>query len=1034
MSYVELHARSAFSFLRGGSDPEALAREAARLQLPALALCDRDGFYGSVRLHMAAKEAGFRALPGCELTLDDGAVVPLLVESQAGYRTLGELLTTANLRAPKGEGRVTWAELAAHNSGLVALTGDEDGPVRRAWCTRGAAAAAEAGARLRDIFGADRLFVELQRHLLAGEEDENEFLVDWARAQRLPLLATNGVGYATPEARNVADAFTCLREHVTLDAAGRRLARNRERHLKPAAEMAALFADLPEAVANTARLAERLRFTLADLGYRFPDFGVPAGETQESFLRKMTYFGAQQRYGSVTGDVRRQLERELALIGKLGFSGYFLIVWDLCAFARERGILVQGRGSAANSAVCYALGITAVDPVGGKLLFERFLSEGRTDWPDIDLDLPSMERREEVIQEVYRRYGRRGAAMTANVITYRGRSTMREVGKVLGFPDDVLDRFSSLFHGGDYPQTIQLAEQLKLAGVTADHPRLPALLDTCRRVHGLPRHLGQHSGGMVLCAGALSDFVPLENARMPGRSVLQWDKTDCEDMGIVKVDLLGLGMMAALQDTLEICAARGQPVDLARIPKDDPATFKMIQEADTVGLFQIESRAQMSTLPRMKPETFYDLAIEVAIIRPGPIQGNAVNPYLARRAGREPVTYPDERAKPILERTLGVVLFQEQVLRLAMELGGFTAAEADELRRAIGFTRSQERLNRMKEKLGAALARNGVNAAAIESIQQSLASFALYGFPESHAISFALIAYASAWLKVHRPAAFFAGLLNNQPMGFYSSASLVQDARRHGIKTLPVCVRESEADCRVVADDAIRLGFASVRGVRAAAVSAMLETRRKLPFRSTTDFLRRTNFTAAERRALAKAGALNALATHRRAALWAVEEAGAGDELFRLVAVEEPEPELSPLERMTHLERLQADYETLDLTTGAHPMRLLRAKLPDAWPAAALKEAKNGERVRVAGAVITRQRPGTAKGFCFITLEDETGHANAIVRPALFEESRLVINLEPALLITGRVQNEQGVIHVMAERIEAVPELGLPAQASHDYH
>ena len=1033
MNYVELHARSAFSFLRGGSGPESIAAEVMRLQLPALALCDRDGVYGAVRLHMAAKDAGWRALVGCELTMDDGSVVPLLVATQRGYRRLCALLTTANLRAPKGEGRVTWRELAESNEGLIALTGDEEGPVRLAWRERGATAAAEAGEKLRKIFGPDRLFVELQRHYLAGEEEENEFLTAWARAHGLPLLATNGVRYATAADRRVADVFTCLREHTSLEAAGRRLAPNSECHLKGAKEMSALFADLPEALANTERLAARLEFTLANLGYRFPDYHVPPDESQDSFLRKMTYFGAQQRYGGINGEVRRQIERELALIAKLGFPGYFLIVWDLCAFARERGILVQGRGSAANSIVCYALGITAVDQIASKLLFERFLSEGRTDWPDIDLDLPSGDRRESVIQEVYRRYGRHGAAMTANVTTFKGRSTLREVGKVLGVPDDVLDRFSSLYHGGDYPQTLKLQEQLKLSGMAGNHPRLPALIDACQRIYGLPRHLSQHSGGMVLCAGRLDDYVPLENARMPGRSVLQWDKSDCEDMGIVKVDLLGLGMMAVLQDTLEICAQRGEPVDLARMPKDDPATFKLIQEADTVGLFQIESRAQMSTLPRMKPETFYDLAIEVAIIRPGPIQGNAVNPYLARRAGREPVTYPDERARPILERTLGVVLFQEQVLRLAMELGGFTAAEADELRRAIGFTRSQERLNKMKEKLGASLRKNKVTEEAIASIQQSLASFALYGFPESHAISFALIAYASAWLKVHRPAAFYAGLLNNQPMGFYSPASLVQDARRHGVQTLPVCVHLSGEKCEVIDGKTIRLGFASVRGVRAMNVTAMLRARGEHAFTSLGDFLRRTDFSAAERRALAKAGALNALASHRRAALWQVEEATGGDELFRLTQIDEPEPELSPLERMTHLERLQADYETLGLTTGAHPMRSLRAQLPELWTAESLRLAVNGTRVKIGGAVITRQRPGTAKGFCFITIEDETGHANAIVRPQLFEGSRLVINLEPALVITGRVQNEQGVIHVMAETIAALPSLGLPAQASHDF-
>ena len=1032
MAYVELHARSAFSFLRAGSLPESLVREAGRLGMAALGLCDRDGVYGAVRLHMSGKEAGVRALVGSELTMEDGSVVPVLVATRAGYQALCGLLTTVHLRAEKGEGRVGWAELAEAHHGLVALTGDLEGPVRGAWHAGGARAAEEAGERLLRIFGREHLYVEIQRHRVPGEERENTFLVDWARARGLPILATNDVLHAAPEDGGVVDVFTCLRHHTTLDAAGRRLSLNRERHLKGAPEMEALFADLPEAVLNTERLAGRIEFTLSNLGYRFPDHPVPAGESQDSFLRKMTLFGAQQRYGSVVGNVRRQIERELALIAKLGFSGYFLIVWDLCSFARERGSLVQGRGSAANSAVCYALGITAVDPIESKLLFERFLSEGRTDWPDIDLDLPSGERREELIQEVYRRYGRRGAAMTANVITYRGRSTIREVGKVFGFPDDALDRFSSLYHGGDLPQTIKLGEQLRMAGVPDSHPRLLALLDTCRRVKGLPRHLGQHSGGMVLSAGNLSEFVPLENARMPGRSVLQWDKNDIEDMGMLKVDLLGLGMMAALQDAVEICARRGRPVDLARLPKDDPAVFRMLQEADTIGIFQVESRAQMSTLPRMKPETFYDLAVEVAIIRPGPIQGDAVNPYLKRRSGEEPVTYPDERARPILERTLGVVLFQEQILRLAMELGGFTAAEADELRRAIGFTRSQERLDRMKARLELAFRANGVSEPAIAYLVKSLASFALYGFPESHAISFALIAYASAWLKVHHPGAFYASLLNCQPMGFYSPASLIQDGRRHGVSFLPVCVQASDAKSRVDGDTTVRLGLESVRGVRRQAVASLLQARGERPFASLGDFLRRVDLGAAERRALAGAGALNALAGHRRSALWTVEAFHGQDDLFRDT---DPaaEGELSPLERMTLLERLHADYTHLSLTAGAHPMRLARPLLEGVSTAAGLRDVPAGARVRICGSVITRQRPGTAKGFCFITLEDETGLANAIVRPRLFEEARLVINLEPALLITGRLQNEKGVIHIMAEEISGMPELGLPEQSSHDF-
>jgi len=1039
MAYVELHARSAFSFLRGGSLPETLAETAAKCGLSALALADRNGVYGAVRFHSTGTETGVRPLVGCEVVMEDESVVPLLVATRPGYQRLCRMLASAHLRAAKGEGRVKWSELAQDNEGLIALTGDEDGPLRRTWLTQGSPEAALAGERLLKVFGPERLFVEVQRHLIPGEEEVNDFLVAWARAKKLPLLATNGVAHALPQHRNVTDVFTCLREHKTLDQAGRRLSRNRERHLKSPAEMAALFADLPETIDNTQRLADRLEFTLDDLGYQFPDYPVPPEETQASFLNKMTYFGAQQRYGSVCGAVRRQLEKELELINRLGFSGYFLIVWDLCTFARQRGIQVQGRGSAANSAVCYSLGITAVDPVGGKLLFERFLSEGRMkngrlDWPDIDLDLPSGERREEVIQEVYRRYGRLGAAMTANVVTYKGRNTMREVGKVFGFPDDVLDRYSSLFHSGDYQQTIELGAQVQQAGVASDHPRLPILLETCRQIYGLPRHLSQHSGGMVLCKGDLCDYVPVENASMANRSVLQWDKTDCEEVGIIKVDLLGLGMMAVIQDTLEVSAARGQPVDLARMPKDDPKTFEMMQTADTIGVFQIESRAQMSTLPRMKPTCFYDVAIEVAIIRPGPIQGNAVNPYLKRRSGEEPVTYLDERARPILERTLGVVLFQEQMLQLAMELGGFTATEADELRRAIGFTRSQDRLNRMKAKLEVGLRKNQVNEAACAWLLKSLESFALYGFPESHAISFALIAYASVWLKVHRTAAFFAALLNNQPMGFYSPASLVQDARRHGVKTLPVDVHSSGRTCEVLADDSIKLGFSTVQGLRTANVAAMLAARQQMPFASMSDFLRRTDFTPEERRALAKAGALNALAGHRRAALWKVESVDSGDELFRLVAESAPEPELTPLERMTYLERLQADYEILGLTTGRHPMQLLRNQLPDLWTAADLKNGPVGALVKIGGAVITRQRPGTAKGFCFITIEDETGHANAIVRPQLFEDYRLTINLEPALIISGRLQNEQGVIHILAQEITALPKIGLPTQASHDFH
>ncbi|WP_404420432.1 DNA polymerase III subunit alpha [Nibricoccus sp. IMCC34717] len=1049
MDYVELHARSAFSFLRAGSSPEALTAACAKAGLRGFALCDRDGFQGSVRHYITGRELGVHAWVGCELTLADESVVPVLAGSLAAYQQTCRALTTTHLRAEKGEARLTWdelARLAAEAPDLIALTGDEEGPLRRTWTFEGPVAADLAGRRLLACFGHDRLYVEIQRHRQPEEEPLNAFLVAWARTHHLPLLATNGVCYAEPADAAAHDVLCCLRLHCTLDQAGRRLAKNRERHLKSAVAMRALFADLPEAVDNTVRLAARLPFDLSKLGYRFPDYAVPAGESQDSFLHKVATFGAQQRYGSVVGRVRSQIERELKLIAKLGFSGYFLIVWDICTFARERGILVQGRGSAANSVVCYALGITAVDPIASDLLFERFLSEGRSDWPDIDLDLPSGDCREEVIQEVYRRYGRRGAAMTANVICFKGRSTFREVGKVFGFADDVLDRFSSLFHGGDYPHTLKLQEQVALAGICADHPRLPALLDTCSRVFRLPRHLGQHSGGIVISSGGLDACVPLENARMPGRTILQWDKSDCEDLGIIKIDFLGLGMMAVLQDALSLCAERGHPVDLARIPKDDPATFEMIQKADTIGVFQIESRAQMATLPRMKPVTFYDLAVEVAIIRPGPIHGDAVHPYLARRAGEQPVSYPDERARPILERTLGVVLFQEQILRLAMELGGFTAAEADELRRAIGFTRSKERLERMQHRLTAALRANDVSEAATESIIRSLASFSLYGFPESHAISFALIAYASAWLKVHRAAEFYAALLNNQPMGFYSPASLIQDARRRGLRFLPVCVIESGAACSVVDDACVRLGLRGITGLTTACIQKLVTERRNRPFASLSDFLARVRPSRQARQLLAEAGAFQALASHRRDALWQVEAVHPDDDLFQWGQAASQTPaatasaaaaapaDASLLKPMTLTERMNADYRTQGLTVGRHPMALVRHRHPHLIPAGELARVPTGAQVEIGGSVITRQRPGTAKGICFITLEDETGLANAIVYPDLFEARRLVINLEAALRITGTVQNDHGVIHILAHDLRALGDAEVPVGSSHDYH
>jgi error-prone DNA polymerase len=1075
MSYVELHACSAFSFLRGGSFPEQLAEVAAELEMPAMALLDRNGVYGAQRFSVAAREHNVRPIIGCELLMEDGAVLPVLVENRTGYKNLCELLTKAHLRSEKGKCAVRWNELSEFAKGLVALFGSGStgcqpvvcgslpqtcNETPRAWrnCVRqdagrdrlAACAPRNAENRTRflvDRFGRENVFVEIQRHFIRGEERVNHELIDLARAHQLSLLATNGVKYAKRYGREVLDVFTCIREHTHLDAAGKLLTQNAERHLKSDRQMQELFRDLPEAIENTSRLAERLMFSLENLGYEFPEYPVPAGHTMDSFLRTIVGFGAQQRYAAISGKVKRQLEEELALITKLRFPGYFLIVWDIVNFCREHNIMVQGRGSAANSAVCYCLGITPVDPVENHLVFERFLNESRKGWPDIDLDLPSGDRREAVIQEIYRRYGKHGAAMTANVISYRGRSAAREIGKALNFAPSIIDRFSHLFASGDFPHTLEFESQIEQAGLPKNHPRMPAFIRLYHAIYGLPRHLGQHSGGMIICQNKLSSFVPLENASMPGRVVAQWDKDDCEDLGIVKVDLLGLGMMSVMQDAFELCRERGRPLDLAHIPKDDQKTFEIMQRADTIGVFQIESRAQMATLPRMKPKCFYDVVIEVAIIRPGPIQGDMVHPYLARRAGREPPTYFDPRLEPVLKRTLGVPLFQEQMLKIAMVMADFSGDEAEELRRALSFHRSEERMNKVCAKLRTAMERKGVAPDKIDKIIQSISSFALYGFPESHAISFAILAYGSAYLKVHRAPEFYASLLNNQPMGFYTPATIVRDAQRHDLKIKPVCVSQSEWRCTVLDDNTVRFGFCVVSGLREEHAEELVRQRKEQQFDSLEDFKRRVLLSKDELRTLAELGALNCFAKHRRAAMWDVEEtlhddllgsAGASPAVSR--ASRDTHRELfgggagAPLPPMTLPERVKADYETMNLTTGPHPMKLLRESLPNIWRAIDLPHARHGSIIQIAGNVICRQRPGTAKGFVFVSLEDETGVSNAIVDPDLFEHFRLVITEETFLLIEGEVQNSDNVVLIKAREIKPLAHAELVGSESHDFH
>jgi error-prone DNA polymerase len=1175
--YIELHARSAFSFLEGASLPEELAGVCAHFGMPAMALLDTDGVYGTPRFHLAMKKIGLKAHIGAEVTFQfpqsalakkisdlrsqiedshrpeassignlksavyNAGRLPLLVSSRAGYQNLCRLITKMKLRAKKGQGAVCAEELQEHAHGLICLTGGAEGPLAAALQQGGIDEARRRVDQLVRIFGPGNVYVELQRHFQREEESRNRAAITLARSLNLPLLATNGVCYAIPQGHQLCDAFTAIRHHRTLSTAGRLLGRNAERFLKSPREMQQLFADYPEAIANTRELSARLEFTLNDLCYEFPRYPVPEGETMNSFLRERAWEGFRQRYGRSSQDMqvkaRRQIEKELALIEKLKLAGYFLIVWDLVRYCREQNILVQGRGSAANSAVCYSLGITAVDAVSMELLFERFLSEERGEWPDIDLDLPSGDEREKVIQYVYQRYGARGAAMTANVITYRNRMAAREMGKALGFDPETLQKISAAVATWEFrDENDALDRRFRDAGLDLNHPRLRKYYELCIAVQDMPRHLGQHSGGMVICQGQLDSVVPLEPASMPRRVVVQWDKEDCADMGIVKVDLLGLGMMAVLKDSIELIRDHyHEEVDLAHLPPDDPDVYSSLQQADTVGLFQVESRAQMASLPRLLPKRFYDIVVQVAIIRPGPIVGQMVNPFILRRQGREEVTYPHPTLEPVLQRTLGVPLFQEQLLRIAMIAANFTGGEAEDLRRAMGFKRSQARMREIEAKLRAGMTQNGIPTKAQEEIILSITSFALYGFPESHAASFALIAYASAYLKCRYLAAFTAALLNNQPMGFYSPATIVKDAQRHGLKLLPVDVTCSDWNCTLEAvrsqpstvsgngeavtsasgqwpvvsktstagrrqnaahgpstslrvnhsrgwdagnaeapegrkNIALRMGLRYVRGLREEAGLALVRERMHAPFASIHDLTRRVpELRKDELTTLAEIGALNAVASdqwsgasktpvipapermrrveesrhsvlrtrnsqfHRRDALWQVERAV---RVSGPLLETQPEPDFpSPLQPMNHEERLVADFHGTGLTVGPHPMAYRREWLNAMGirRASELRDIPSGKRLRIGGCVIVRQRPGTAKGFVFLSLEDETGVANAIITPDLFHQNRLLLASEKFLAVEGILQNQDNVISVKAERV--LPLFVTKAETiSHDFH
>jgi len=1068
--YVELHAASAFSFLEGASQPEELIKRAVELDMPAMALLDRNGVYGSARFHTSAKRNGIRAHIGAETAVSclgsrlkppawlphqhiaEPVRLPLLCESRIGYQNLCQLVTQFKMREKsKVEGAASVDDLKQYASGLVCLTGGDEGPLAAALVKGGEEAGREIVERLVRIFGKDSVYVEVQRHHEREEEWRNQAAIRIAKSLKLPILATNGVRYATAYDREILDLFTAVRTHTDLDHAGRLLALNSQRHLRTTPEMEALFRDIPCAIENTSELSSRLQFELNDLGYEFPRYPVPDGETMDSFLRKRVAEGVMRRYGSKNDQdllerAKKQVEHELTLIARLGFAGYFLIVWDMIQFCKRNDILIQGRGSAANSAVCYALEITAIDPVGMELLFERFLSDSRGEWPDIDLDLPSEDKREQAIQYVYQRYGELGAAMTANVITYRGKSAAREVGKALGFDQKSLGRLSSLVGNWEWRgKTDTMAHSFHSAGFDVKHPRIAKYLELCMRIQDLPRHLGQHSGGMVICQGQLNCVVPLERASMPGRTVVQWDKEDCSDLGIIKVDLLGLGMMAVLKDCIELIPQHyGEEIDLAQLPEDDEV-YGVLQKADTVGMFQVESRAQMASLPRNNPTRFYDLVVQVAIIRPGPIVGNMMHPYMRRRQGREEITYPHPSLVPVLKRTLGVPLFQEQLLRMSMTVANFSGAEAEELRRAVGMRRSWERMKNLEVKLRAGMTVNEIDIKIQDSIVENISSFALYGFPESHAASFALIAYASAYFKVKYLAAFTCAILNNQPMGFYAPAVLVKDAQRHGLRVKPIDIQVSDWPCTIEHEIdgslSLRMGLGYAKGLRRQSAEALVLSRSQGGlFRYAEDLaLRVPLLNKKELTLLARIGALNRLdgIEHRRDALWQVERAGKPEgPLFRQRSDSlRDDTETLPLQQMNTEDRLVADYSGTGLTVGRHPMHYRRPELrrEHVLTAQELKTAKDGEYVRAAGCVIARQRPGTAKGFIFLSMEDETGIANVIVTPDLYERERLLVTRSKFLLVEGPLQNQDGVVHVKAVWLKKLSDKALDLR-SHDFH
>lgn len=1023
VAYAELHTHSAYSFLDGASTPEELVEEAARLDLRALALTDHNGLYGAVRFAEAAAELDVRTVFGAELSLGaqarteqpdpPGPHLLVLARGPEGYRRLSRQLAAAHLAGgEKGKLRYDFDALTEAAGGhWHILTGCRKGHVRQAFSGGGPEAAQRALADLVDRFGAGRVSIELTHHGHPLDDEHNAALAALAPHFGVGVVATTGAHFAHPSRRRLAMAMGAIRARQSLDSAAGWLAPLGGSHLRSGAEMARLFAQHPEAVTAAAELGEQCAFGLALIAPQLPPFDVPEGHTEDSWLRSLVMAGADDRYGPPERAAKAyaQIEHELKVIAQLTFPGYFLVVHDITRFCRKNNILCQGRGSAANSAVCYALGVTAVDPIANELLFERFLSPERDGPPDIDIDIES-DQREKVIQYVYDKYGRDYAAQVANVITYRGRSAVRDMARALGFSQGQQDAWS---------------KQISHWNGLADSPDIEDIpepvIDLATQIRNLPRHMGIHSGGMVICDRPIADVCPVEWARMENRSVLQWDKDDCAAIGLVKFDLLGLGMLSALHYAIDLVAEhKGIEVDLARLDLSEPAVYEMLARADSVGVFQVESRAQMATLPRLKPREFYDLVVEVALIRPGPIQGGSVHPYIRRRNGIDPVVYEHPSMESALRKTLGVPLFQEQLMQLAVDCAGFSAAEADQLRRAMGSKRSTERMRRLRGRFYEGMRTlHGADDEVIDRIYEKLEAFANFGFPESHALSFASLVFYSSWFKLHHPAAFCAALLRAQPMGFYSPQSLVADARRHGVVVHGPDVNASLAHATLEnGGTQVRLGLGAVRYIGDDLAERLVDERKANgPYSSLLDLTARLQLSVPQTEALATAGALGCFGMSRREALWAAG-AAATQRPDRLPGVGSSS-HIPELPGMSELELAGADVWATGISPDSYPTQFLRSDL-DAMgvvPAGALGSVPDGDRVLIAGAVTHRQRPGTAQGVTFINLEDETGMVNVLCAPGLWARHRKLANAAPALLIRGQVQNASGAITVVAERM-----------------